>query len=71
MKDYLAVQGCVADAKMLGEDSVAPIDDEEHMLFSCERTKDIRLYFAGMPMSILRDTMQCDDVSSVAWFVYK
>jgi hypothetical protein len=48
---------------------VAPIDDEEHLLFSCESTKDIRLHFAGLPMSSLRDLMQCEDVGSVAWFV--
>jgi hypothetical protein len=50
---------------------VAPIDDEEHLLFSCESTKDIRLRFAGLPMSNLRDLMQCEDVGNVAWFVHE
>jgi hypothetical protein len=55
--------------KTFGEDFVAPIDDKEHLLFSCESTKDIRLRFAGLHMSSLRDLMQCEDVGSVAWFV--
>jgi hypothetical protein len=50
---------------------VAPIDDEEHLLFSCESTKDIKLRFAGLPMSSLRNLMQCEDVGSVAWFVHE
>jgi hypothetical protein len=50
---------------------VEPIDDEEHLLFSCKSTKDIRLRFAGLPMSSLRDWMQCEDVGSVAWFVHE
>jgi hypothetical protein len=50
---------------------VAQIDDEEHLLFSCESAKDIRLRFAGLPMSSLRDLMQCEDVGSVAWFVHE
>jgi hypothetical protein len=50
---------------------VAPIDDKEHLLLSCESTKDIRLRFAGLPMSSLRDLMQCEDVGSVAWFVHE
>jgi hypothetical protein len=29
---------------------VAPIDDEEHLLFSCESTKDKRLRSAGLPI---------------------
>jgi hypothetical protein len=57
---------------------VASIDDKEHLLFSCKSTKDIRLRFAGLPMSSLRDLLQCEDVgreralvtSSVAWFVH-
>jgi hypothetical protein len=57
--------------RLLGEDFVAPIDDEEHLLFSCESTKDIRLRFAGLPMSSLRNLMQCEDVGSVAWFVHE
>jgi hypothetical protein len=28
------------------------------------------LRFAGLPMSSLRDLMQCEDVGSVAWFVH-
>jgi hypothetical protein len=56
---------------LLGEDFVAPIDDEEHLLFSCESTKDIRLRFAGLPMSSLRALMQCEDVGNVAWFVHE
>jgi hypothetical protein len=51
---------------LLGEDFVAPIDDEEHLLFLCNSTKDIRLLFAGLPMSSLRDLMQCEDVGSIA-----
>jgi hypothetical protein len=47
------------------------IDDEEHLLFSCENTKDIRVRFAGLPMSSLRDLMHCEDIGSVAWFVHE
>jgi hypothetical protein len=43
---------------------VAPIDDEEHLLFSCEST-------TGLPMSSLRNLMQCEDVGSVPWFVHE
>jgi hypothetical protein len=50
---------------------VAPIDDEQHLLLSCESTKDIRLRFSGLPMSTLRDLMQCEDVGSGAWFVHE
>jgi hypothetical protein len=50
---------------------VAPIDDEEQLLFSCESTKDIRLRFSGLPMSSLRVLLQCEDVGSVAWFVHE
>jgi hypothetical protein len=57
--------------KTVGEDFVAPIDDEEHLLFSCESTEGIRLRFAGLPMSSLRNLMQCEDVDSVAWFVHE
>jgi hypothetical protein len=39
--------------RLLGEDFVAPIDDEEHLLFPCESTKAIKLRFAGLPMSSL------------------
>jgi hypothetical protein len=62
-------RSCRRCKRLLGEDFVAPIVDEEHLLFSCESTKDIRLRFAGLPMSSLRDSMQCEDVGSVAWFV--
>jgi hypothetical protein len=50
---------------------VAPIDDEEHLLLSCGCTKELRLPFAGLPMSSLRDLMQCEDVGSAAWFVHE
>jgi hypothetical protein len=66
MKDYLAMKGLVVGARLLGEDFVVPIHDEEHLLFSCKSTKDIRLRFAGLPMSSLRNLMQCEDVGSVA-----
>jgi hypothetical protein len=56
--------------RLFGEDFVAPIDDEEHLLFPCESTKVIRWRFAGLPMSSLRNLMQCEDVGSVAWFVH-
>jgi hypothetical protein len=49
----------------------APIGDEAHLLFSCESTKDTRLRFTGLPMSSLRDLMQCEDGGSVAWFVHE
>jgi hypothetical protein len=45
---------------------VAPIDDKEHLLFSCESTKDIWLRLDGLPMSSLRDLMQCEDVGVTA-----
>jgi hypothetical protein len=45
MKDYLTMKGLVVGAKLLGKDFVVPIEDEEHLLFSCESTKDIRLRF--------------------------
>jgi hypothetical protein len=35
---------------LLGEDFVAPIDDEEQLLLSCESTEDTWLGFAGLPM---------------------
>jgi hypothetical protein len=41
------------------------------VLNSFESTKYIRLRFAGLPMSILRDLMPCEDVGSVAWFVHE
>jgi hypothetical protein len=62
---------CCRCKRLLGEDFVAPIDDEEHLLFPCESTKDIRLRFAGLPMSSLRNLMQCEDVGSAAWFVHE
>jgi hypothetical protein len=57
---------------------VASIDDKEHLLFSCNSTKDIRLHFAGLPMPSLRDLLQYEDAgreralvaSSVAWFAH-
>jgi hypothetical protein len=33
MKDYLAMKGFVVYARLLGDYFVAPIDDEEHLLF--------------------------------------
>jgi hypothetical protein len=33
--------------------------------------EDPRLRFAGLPMSSLRDLMQCENVGSVAWFVHE
>jgi hypothetical protein len=62
---------CCRCKRLLGEDFMAPIDYEEHLLFSCESTKDIRLRFAGLSMSSLRKLMQCEDVGSVAWFVHE
>jgi hypothetical protein len=62
---------CHRCKRLLGKDFVAPIDDEEHLLFSCESTKEISLRFAGLPMSSLRDMMQCEEAGSVAWFVQK
>jgi hypothetical protein len=62
-------RSCRRCKRPLIEDFAAPIDDEEHLLFSCKSTKDIWLRFAGLPMSSLRDLMQCEDVGSVAWFV--
>jgi hypothetical protein len=64
-------RSCCRCKRLLGEDFVAPIDDEEHLLFSCESTKDIRFRFAGLPMSSLRNLMQCENVGSVAWFVHE
>jgi hypothetical protein len=64
-------RSCCRCKQLLGEDFVAPIDDEEHLLLQCESIKDIRLCFAGLPMSSLRDLMQCEDVGSVAWFVHE
>jgi hypothetical protein len=37
---------------LLGEVFVVPKDDEEHLFFSCESTKDIRLRFAGLPNQV-------------------
>jgi hypothetical protein len=62
-------RSCCRCKRLLGE--VAPIDDQEHLLFTCEGTKDIRLRFAGLPMSSLRELMQCEDVGSLAWFVHE
>jgi hypothetical protein len=64
-------RSCHRRKRLLDEDFVAPIDDKEHLLFSCEIAKDIRLRFAGLPMSSLRDLMQCEDIGSVAWFVHE
>jgi hypothetical protein len=52
-------RSCCRCKRLLGENFVAPIDDEEHLLFSCEST-------TGLPMSSLRNLMQCEDVGSVA-----
>jgi hypothetical protein len=60
-------RSCRRCKRLSCEDFVAPIDDEEHLYFSCESTKDIRLRFAGLPMSNLRNLMQWEDVGSVAW----
>jgi len=64
-------RSCCRCKRLLGENFVAPIDDEEHLLFSCEGTKDIRLRFSGLPMSTLRDLMEFEDVCRVAWFVHE
>jgi hypothetical protein len=50
---------------------VASTDDEEQLLFSSESAKDLRMRFAGLPMSSMRDLMECEDVGSVAWFVHE
>jgi hypothetical protein len=49
------------------------IVDEEHLSYLCECKSaiDIRLHFAGLPMSGLRGLMQCEDVGSVACFVHE
>jgi hypothetical protein len=64
-------RSCRSCKRLIGEDFMAPTDDEEHLLFSCESTRDIRLRFAGLPMSSERDLMQCEDVGSVAWFAHE
>jgi hypothetical protein len=64
-------RSCCRCKRLLGEDIGAPIDDEEHLLISCESTKDIRLRFANLSMSSLSNLMQCEDVGSVAWFVHE
>jgi hypothetical protein len=46
-------------------------DDKEHLLLSCESTKDRKLRFAGLHMSGLRDLRQCEDVGRVSWFVHE
>jgi hypothetical protein len=43
---------CCRCKRLLGESFVAPTDYKEHLLFSCEGTKDVRLRFAGLPMSL-------------------
>jgi hypothetical protein len=55
MKDYLAVKGFRRYKGQLEEDLVAPVNDEEHLWVSCESAKDVRLRFAGLPMSSLRN----------------
>jgi hypothetical protein len=64
-------RSCCRCKRLLGEDFVILIDDEEQLLFSCESTKDIKFRFAGLPMSSLRNSMLCEDVGSVAWFVHE
>jgi hypothetical protein len=64
-------RSCCRCKRLLGEDFVAPMYDEEHLLFFCESTKDTRLRFAGLPMSSLRSLMQCEDAGNVAWFVHE
>jgi hypothetical protein len=34
-------RSCHRCKRLLGEDFVAPIDDEEYLLFSCESTNDL------------------------------
>jgi hypothetical protein len=63
-------RSCRRCNRLVDEDFVAAIDDEQHLL-SCERKKDIRLRFAGLLLSSLRGLMQCEDVGSVAWFVHE
>jgi hypothetical protein len=58
-------RSCCQCKRLLGEDLVAPIADEEHLLFSCDSTKDITLRFADLPMSSLRNLMQCERESSL------
>jgi hypothetical protein len=58
-------RSCCRCKRLLGENFVAPIDDKEHLLFSCESTKDIRLRFAALHMSSLRNLMQCERESSL------
>jgi hypothetical protein len=36
-----------------------------------EMKLDVGLRFAGLPMSSLRDLMQCENVGSVVWFVHE
>jgi hypothetical protein len=76
MNDYLALKAFFCRCKrLLGEDFVAPIDDEEHLLFflrEYQRHKvalgwrESLLQVTGLPMSSLRDLMQCENVGSVA-----
>jgi hypothetical protein len=63
-------RSCRSCKRLLGEDFVAPIDDEEGLMFLCESTKEIRLRFADLPMSSLRN-YRCEDVGSVAWFAHE
>jgi hypothetical protein len=65
-------RSCRRCKRLLGDDFVAPIDDEEHLLFSCKSTTtDERLRFAGLPMPNLRDLMQCENVGNVSWSVHE
>jgi hypothetical protein len=45
---------CVQDLTRIQDKSNMTLDDKEHLLFTCKSTKDIRLRFAGLPMSSLR-----------------
>jgi hypothetical protein len=56
---------------------VIPIDDEEHLLFSCESTNNAPAVvrrerrFAQLPFTSLQHLMCCRDVYGVALFVHK
>jgi hypothetical protein len=65
------VRSCRRRKRLFDEDFVAPKVDDEHLLLLCESTKNIRLHIAGLPMSNLRNLMQCEDVGNVARFVHE
>jgi hypothetical protein len=54
-----------------GEDFVAQVDDEKHLLFSCESTKVALCWPAHVCEEKIRNLMQFEDVGSVAWFVHE